>query len=67
LDFGGVEAASSSFLDELLGRLFDEMGEEAFTQKVRLINMPDDMVDMANVVIGQRVDADGSTSFVSPE
>lgn len=67
LDFEGVETASSSFLDELLGRLFDEMGEEAFTQKVRLINMPDDMVDMANVVIGQRVDADGSTSLVSPE
>lgn len=67
LDFDGVDSATSSFLDELLGRLFDELGQETFNQKIRLVNMPDDMVDMANVVIGQRVESDGSESFTPLE
>jgi hypothetical protein len=67
LDFDGVDSASSSFLDELLGRLVDELGQETFNQNIRLVNMPDEMVDMANVVIGQRVDSDGSESFTHLE
>jgi hypothetical protein len=55
LDFEDVGSASSSFLDELFGRLVDTLGQETFDQKIRLVNMPDEMVDMANVVIGQRV------------
>jgi hypothetical protein len=55
LDFEDVGSASSSFLDELLGRLVNTLGQETFDQKIRLVNMPDEMVDMANVVIGQRV------------
>lgn len=39
LDFAGVESASSSFLDELLGRLAVAMGMAAFRQKIRLVNM----------------------------
>jgi hypothetical protein len=58
LDFEGVGGASSSFLDELLGRLVDTLGQETFDQKIRLVNMPDEMVDMANVVVGQRVEDD---------
>ncbi|MCS4193523.1 hypothetical protein GGP50_001744 [Salinibacter ruber] len=58
LDFEDVGSASSSFLDELLGRLVDTLGQETFDQKVRLVNIPDEMVDMANVVIGQRVEND---------
>lgn len=61
LDFKDVGSASSSFLDELIGRLIDTLGQETFDQKIRLVNMPDDMVDMANVVIGQRVGNDRSS------
>lgn len=56
LNFEGVERASSSFLDELLGRLAAEFGTDAFEQRVRLVNMPEQVVDMANVVIEQRLD-----------
>lgn len=56
LDFEGIERASSSFLDELLGRLMAELGPDAFDQQIRLVNMPEDMVDMANVVIEQRME-----------
>jgi anti-sigma regulatory factor (Ser/Thr protein kinase) len=67
LDFDGVGTASSSFLDELLGRLVDELGQETFSREIRLVNIPDEMVDMANVVIGQRVDSDDSSSFTPLE
>lgn len=63
LDFEGVETASSSFLDELLGRLVDELGQETVSRKIRLVNMPDDMVDMANVVIGQRIESSDSEPY----
>lgn len=55
LDFEGVTSASSSFLDELLGRLAAELGEEVFRQRVKLVNVEESLVDMANVVIGQRL------------
>ena len=55
LDFDGVENASSSFLDELLGRLADELGPETFAEEIRIVNAPELVVDMANVVIHQRV------------
>ena len=57
LDFDGVDRASSSFLDELLGRLVAELGAETFNKKISLANMPPEMVDMANVVIEQRLDS----------
>ena len=55
LDFEGVENASSSFLDELLGRLADELGPETFVSEIRIVNAPELVVDMANVVIHQRI------------
>jgi ABC-type transporter Mla MlaB component len=55
LDFSGVRTATSSFLDELLGRLADGMGEVEFQRKIRLTNMPPEMRNMANVVIAQRL------------
>ena len=55
LDFEGVSSASSSFLDELLGRLAAELGEATFRQRVKLVNIAPRLVAMANVVIAQRL------------
>ena len=57
LDFDGVKAASSSFLDELLGRLALELGMENFKAKIRLVNASDRLRGMANVVVKQRLEA----------
>jgi hypothetical protein len=55
LNFDGVESPSSSFLDELLGRLADKLGEQAFRRKVHIVNMTDRIRTMSDVVIGQRL------------
>ena len=56
LDFDGVKSASSSFLDELLGRLALELGMENFKAKIRLVNASDRLRGMANVVVKQRLE-----------
>ena len=56
LDFGGITRASSSFLDELLGRLVKEMGVEEFQKRVKVINASPQLAAMANVVIQQRME-----------
>lgn len=55
LDFTGVGRASSSFLDELLGRMVDGMGVQGFVERIRLVAMPPLAQDTAQVVIQQRV------------
>ncbi len=55
LDFEGVERASSSFLDELLGRLAEELGIETFRRRIRVRGTTDEVRRRANVVITQRV------------
>jgi len=55
INFEGTEFASSSFLDELLGRLADQLGEQEFRQQVVAANMSEEMESMANVVINQRL------------
>jgi hypothetical protein len=55
LNFDGVTSSSSSFLDELLGRLAEKLGEEAFRHKIQIVNMTDRIRRMADVVIGQRL------------
>jgi len=56
LDFSGVKSASSSFLDELLGRLADELGRDVFERQVHVVGMTGTLRNMANVVISQRLD-----------
>jgi hypothetical protein len=58
LDFTDVRSASSSFLDELLGRLVKELGETAFKEKIKLQGMNNDVRNIANVVINQRLHPD---------
>jgi len=56
LNFAGVKSASSSFLDELLGRLVLELGVAVFKSKVNVVNMSDAIKQMANVVTKQRLE-----------
>jgi hypothetical protein len=55
LDFSGVQFCSSSFLDELLGRLVRELGHAEFSERVQVTNLAPSLTDMANVVIHQRI------------
>lgn len=60
LDFSGITFASSSFMDELFGRLISEVGPEAFQKQIRIIRAKDELLDVANVVIDQRLHMDGN-------
>jgi hypothetical protein len=55
LDFAGVKSASSSFLDELLGRLAFYLTADAFYRRIKISNLLPELAIMANVVIAQRL------------
>jgi hypothetical protein len=56
IDFSEVKSCSSSFLDELLGRLIADIGPASFRAKINIVNASDEILDMANVVIHQRLE-----------
>lgn len=62
LDFTAVRSAASSFLDELLGKLAQELGAEAFRERIRAVGMNDMLEQMANVVLRQRLEP-GSVDY----
>lgn len=69
LNFKGVKIATSSFMDELLGRMAAQLGLAAFRQQVRLVGLRPDLHAMAEVVIAQRLDhptAPASDAPISP-
>lgn len=55
LDFSGCREPSSSFLDELFGRLIGDVGINAYQKKIRIEGMTTSGLDRANVVIHQRL------------
>jgi hypothetical protein len=55
LDFSGVHCATSSFLDELLGRLVICLGRQRFETRLRLTGMDSMLRRLANVVVAQRL------------
>jgi len=55
IDFAGVEFAASSFLDELLGRLIDELGVTQFQRRVAVVNATPLISRLANAVMSQRL------------
>jgi hypothetical protein len=62
LDFSTVERATSSFLDELLGRLAKSLGLDVYRKKIQVRGMSDLVERMAGVVIRQRLGGiDGQT------
>jgi anti-sigma regulatory factor (Ser/Thr protein kinase) len=54
-DFDGCRAPSSSFLDELFGRMALQMGLAAFQRRCSIRGLDGSLIDRANVVIDQRV------------
>ncbi len=54
-DFDGCRAPSSSFFDELFGRMALEMGLETFQRRCSIRGLDGSLIDRANVVIDQRV------------
>jgi hypothetical protein len=58
LDFSGIKMLSSSFLDELLGRLNAELGNQVFNEKIIITGLSELHRNMANNVIGQRLALD---------
>ena len=58
LDFSGIKSFSSSFLDELLGRLNSELGVQKFNEKIVIKGLEDLHMNMANNVIGQRLESE---------
>ena len=57
LDFGGVGVVSSSFADELVGKLVADVGFISFTQRFRLRNMNDFVESITNRAVSQRLSA----------
>ena len=55
LDFTGVDAVSSSYIDELLGKLIAEIGLDDYQSTIRIANMAPSVARRANVTIGQRL------------
>ena len=61
IDFTGVERCSSSFLDELFGRLAAELGPDEMRQRVRPIGMNERLQNMAGVVVNQRLNQESDS------
>jgi hypothetical protein len=59
LDFSGVAYASSSFMDELFGRLAAEIGPDEVRARIRILGAKEELLDIANVVIDQRLQMEG--------
>ena len=55
IDFDGVPVVSSSFADEVFGKLFLELGPVQFMQRVKLQNMVDTVEWLVNKAIAQRM------------
>lgn len=57
IDFAGVPLLSSSFADEVFGKLFVEIGPLAFTNRLQLINVSSDSASLIDRAIIQRTAA----------
>ena len=55
IDFNGVPVVSSSFADEVFGKLFLQLGPVQFMQKLKLKNMQDTVEGLVNKAIAQRM------------
>jgi hypothetical protein len=55
INFEGIGIVSSSFADELVGKLYLEMGPVSFGQKVSLENMNPTVASIVNKAIIQRL------------
>jgi hypothetical protein len=54
IDFSDIPVISSSFADEVLGKLFLELGPLAFMQRFEVVNTTDAVRGLIDRAIGQR-------------
>jgi hypothetical protein len=57
IDLEGIPIMSSSFADEVFGKLFLEAGPVAFMQKFEFVNVMETVQQLVNKAITQRVSA----------
>jgi len=55
IDFNGISVVSSSFADELIGKLVLELGFIGFTQRIQLIGMNDFIAPIVDRSVAQRM------------
>lgn len=55
IDFTDVESVSSSFADELIGKLYIQIGAETFKKMVKMINVNDDIKLIIKIAIKDRL------------
>ena len=56
IDFEGVDSVSSSFVDELIAKLYVTYGKDKFTNCIKLINIKNDKIkDIISLTIRDRV------------
>jgi len=55
IDFDGISVVSSSFADELVGKLVVELGFTEFTQRIQLTGMNDFIAPVMNRSVAQRI------------
>jgi anti-sigma regulatory factor (Ser/Thr protein kinase) len=58
-DFDGVSSPSSSFMDELFGRLASKMGRDQFRVRIKVKNMSEKLKALASTAISERLARDG--------
>ena len=61
IDFSDVALVSSSFADEVVGKLFVELGPLAFMQRFAFRNVAPTVKQLVDKAISQRISASGST------
>ena len=55
IDFHGVSVVSSSFADELIGKLVVKLGFTGFTQRIQLVGMNDFIAPVVDRSVAQRI------------
>jgi anti-anti-sigma regulatory factor len=54
IDFHGVESISHSFADEVFGKLFMELGDQSFRNKIKITNCSDEIRTIIKFVLKER-------------
>ncbi len=54
ISFADIQMVSSSFIDEFIGKLYEMLGEQAFTERIRLTNMDPIVRTLCNKAITDR-------------
>lgn len=67
LDFEGQAVVSSSFADEVIGKMFVEMGMSRFARRIKLQNMNETVASLVDRAVSRRMQDVSSTVVVSPD